>query len=366
MAPDCHAEVLARRQLLIWLLNHARAHPDSPLPPPVWLVVSKPPCGDCSIVGGSDSTGGRKVVRLADGAARCPPHAEVIHGYAVSKHRNGVDDVEVGALRVKPGKGHPSLIMSCSDKIAKWAALGIAPAHMLGPGRLPANVLLAGLVVSDRTADAAALQRGIGRAAAVLGSPAPAVLLPAPPVVDEIERCVSRPSAPRSSAASLAWRLGRVMHRSEQAASGGALHQLNSKSGLPLGMTEKAADRGGDGPISLCLPATVAGSAAAEAESPAMGPWPGCPSSVAFRAALLLFLCRQAAASLAQAPHGEVDGGQGLGSGGAVPSLSWPADFESATAAVVTRHHAAKHRLLSDPAFAHWVARSKPAITFAS
>lgn len=37
----------------------------------------------------------------------------------------GVNYHSVGALRTKPGRGDPTISMSCSDKIAKWLVLGI-------------------------------------------------------------------------------------------------------------------------------------------------------------------------------------------------------------------------------------------------
>lgn len=46
----------------------------------------------------------------------------------------GTNYHSVGALRTKPGRGDPTISMSCTDKIAKWLVLGIQ-------GSLLSNIL---------------------------------------------------------------------------------------------------------------------------------------------------------------------------------------------------------------------------------
>lgn len=125
---DCHAEVLARRALRLWLLAEvqavlsdqpsllvtANAHRTASLKPGVslHLVVTQPPCGDACVADGAAPTGAKRV-RCLDGSWKLPQAGDV---EAVP---------EPGVLRRKPGKGHPTLSMSCSDKLLKWACLGL-------------------------------------------------------------------------------------------------------------------------------------------------------------------------------------------------------------------------------------------------
>ncbi|KAK5582872.1 hypothetical protein RB653_004461 [Dictyostelium firmibasis] len=51
--------------------------------------------------------------------------AKTVFGEPEDKKLVGIDYHQVGVLRVKPGRGDPTVSMSCSDKIARWNVLGI-------------------------------------------------------------------------------------------------------------------------------------------------------------------------------------------------------------------------------------------------
>jgi tRNA-specific adenosine deaminase 1 len=132
---DCHAEVVARRNLIAWLLAEVNAASQSKpsvleIEPSskrfrlrdgykVHFYVSQPPCGDCAIL---RSHGGEKAVMLRTGAKSIrldPSYLPLVPSQSV------VDGEEVGLVRRKPGKGEPTLSMSCSDKVARWVLLGV-------------------------------------------------------------------------------------------------------------------------------------------------------------------------------------------------------------------------------------------------
>ena len=51
--------------------------------------------------------------------------AKCVPGENQDPHEAGVNYHSVGLLRTKPGRGEPTLSMSCSDKIMKWCCLGL-------------------------------------------------------------------------------------------------------------------------------------------------------------------------------------------------------------------------------------------------
>lgn len=142
---DCHAEVLARRALRLWLLAEAQAaladttqqqqqQQDTSKPSAsrgslvltadavkrtaslrqgvtLHLVVTQAPCGDACVVAGLPT--GAKRVRYEDGSWKLPQAGDV------------ESSPEPGLMRRKPGKGDPTLSMSCSDKLLKWACMGL-------------------------------------------------------------------------------------------------------------------------------------------------------------------------------------------------------------------------------------------------
>ena len=180
MLNDSHAEVIARRALNRWLMAELAAAMDDAarddlfekIPDckadcscvcPKWklraglflhMYISQAPCGDASILLAEGQGGGEG--GPSEAVAVATTGAKVVGGAGAPPPGQG--DVEKGApqlaaLRRKPGKGDATLSMSCSDKICKWALLGV----QVRGGRPPVGQ------VGDATD--AFDPRGLGRAA---------------------------------------------------------------------------------------------------------------------------------------------------------------------------------------------------------
>ena len=165
---DCHAEVLARRAFVSYMMDQVersytpgadtilvRRDAKLCLKPGtrIHMYISQMPCGDCSIFKtdlleneenenneenegdsllppnkkpkvifeGYQSTGAKVLDKSAAG--------EITRSYAWDekgdKDSSSSESQRVGACRSKPGRGSPTLSMSCSDKIALWNCVGL-------------------------------------------------------------------------------------------------------------------------------------------------------------------------------------------------------------------------------------------------
>eukprot|EP00892_Ulva_mutabilis_P006798 jgi/Ulvmu1/4490/UM002_0216.1 len=173
---DLHAEVLARRAAVYWVYRQLKHCLDGDVLAAgpfqldrvngtfglrqgytFHLVVSTPPCGDAAILdekvrsheifqhldapveagvpvsAGQQSlktqrTGAKQLLRnaTAPGLGQPVHHSQPAMSRAQVPQAHDVDTgkQQHGVLRRKPGKGPPTLSMSCSDKIAKWQLLG--------------------------------------------------------------------------------------------------------------------------------------------------------------------------------------------------------------------------------------------------
>ncbi|KAJ1933726.1 hypothetical protein FBU59_005934, partial [Linderina macrospora] len=131
---DSHAEVIARRALIVYLadqLQQCRQQGDSAIFEPigsdrfavkkqlglkVHLYTSQCPCGDATVehLQTAEDKGDEPAAKRRKTGSK-----EVIRGHQKFS--------EIGSLRLKPGRADsiPTSSMSCSDKIARWNVLGL-------------------------------------------------------------------------------------------------------------------------------------------------------------------------------------------------------------------------------------------------
>jgi tRNA-specific adenosine deaminase 1 len=153
---DGHAEVVARRCFARYLISQVKAAKlghDSLFEPSsenstqfvlketreIYFYTSQVPCGDASIMP-------KESVEQSE----LPPPKRI----KLDVHRTGAKCVPeglqdplspdsdyhvLGAFRTKPGRGEPTLSLSCSDKMAKWNVLGLQGSllsrHLCSPVR---------------------------------------------------------------------------------------------------------------------------------------------------------------------------------------------------------------------------------------
>ncbi|XP_037084994.1 tRNA-specific adenosine deaminase 1-like, partial [Pollicipes pollicipes] len=144
----------------------------------VHFFASHTPCGDCSIfprapdadagppakrarVDGDAPDAHRKGAEPADGDAPdiYRTGAKPVAGERADPRKPGAGYHVTGVLRTKPGRGEPTLSMSCSDKLAKWLLVGVQGALL--SCLLPWPVPLSSVVIGRCPYSAAAMRRAL-------------------------------------------------------------------------------------------------------------------------------------------------------------------------------------------------------------
>ena len=220
---DSHAEVLARRALVLYMYDEiarlcdagregALANPGVSIFQPgersgettlnddgtvdwtrtrlwcslrpgvaVHMYVSQSPCGDASIFetsldGMNDGAANPERSAIIRTNKRAKTAANLGAGSTGAKLLTGDGDGETdaefgvgaqmpGAARLKPGRGTPTSCMSCSDKMCKWNALGVQGELLAGilerPVRLASITVAAPTDAPDTDAHVTALRRAV-------------------------------------------------------------------------------------------------------------------------------------------------------------------------------------------------------------
>lgn len=167
---DSHAEVIAKRSFVSYLMDQLlkcqNKQEDDGIFEPLkngtfrlkdnihfYFYTSFPPCGDATIA--------PKIEIQEPENKRLKLETEDIYRTGaksfLDKQEPLADYHVVGAVRTKPGRGDPTLSLSCSDKIAKWCHVGFQGtflASLLSQAILPKVI-----IVGDPQANLDSLQR---------------------------------------------------------------------------------------------------------------------------------------------------------------------------------------------------------------
>ncbi|KAI8138465.1 adenosine deaminase/editase [Fennellomyces sp. T-0311] len=196
---DSHAETIARRGFLSYVMDQI-GKPDGPfratgegrviLRPgyTFHMYISQSPCGDASMTGIAETQTAESLAAFQAGSKRKSTFdiAHLTNNIYANKKRKtnlpqeafqrgryGFDDL--GVLRTKPGRldSEPTLCMSCSDKLARWNALGIQSAVLSDILEKP--IYLESIVIGDLF-DQPSLERALYGRMQNLELPAPYAL----------------------------------------------------------------------------------------------------------------------------------------------------------------------------------------------
>ena len=168
---DSHAEILARRGFLLWLLHQVEAAQaggsqyvlrsgDLFVLSPHYRVVMVStclPCGDASIFLQEQSEPQAKRPRLEQARTGAKPVT------GSDPLQPGLEYHVTGQLRTKPGRGERTLSLSCSDKILKWNLLGLQGSLL--SFLLSKNIYLDSFIIAGESFSSDSMERAFyGRA----------------------------------------------------------------------------------------------------------------------------------------------------------------------------------------------------------